>query len=399
MQGIADPPDPLHSHTPDPIPFHLPTVGQEEIDLVVETMRSGWLTTGARAKQFETDFATFIGAKHAVAVNSCTAALHLALEAVGVGPGDEVIIPTMTFAATGEVVVYLNARPVLVDCDPDTLNMDPRKVEEAVTSRTKAIIPVHFGGQPCDMARLTEVAQRYGLRMIEDAAHSLPAAFAGKTIGTISDLTCFSFYATKTITTGEGGMITTDRDDYAARMRIMSLHGLSRDAWKRYTAEGSWRYEILHAGYKYNLTDLAAALGIVQLKRAQEFLEARTRIAQRYNDGFEDVPEIRRPTSLPDRQHAWHLYVIQLQLERLRIDRDRFLQELRTHDIGASVHFIPLHHHPFYRQQLGWDGHEFPAADAAFERILSLPMFPAMSTAQVDRVIAAVSDIARRYRR
>ncbi len=380
------------------LPFHVPSIGEDEIQSVVETLRSGWLTTGPRAKQFEVEFAQFVGATHAIAVNSCTAALHLALDAVGVGEGDEVIIPTMTFASTGEVVMYQKATPVLVDCDADTLNMDPCRVESAITPRTKAIIPVHFGGQPCDMGQIMELAARHDLRVIEDAAHALPAAFGSKNIGTIGDITCFSFYATKTITTGEGGMITTERDDHAARMRMMSLHGLSRDAWKRYSSEGSWQYEILHAGYKYNLTDIAAALGIAQLKRAQEFLKQRTRVAARYDQAFEDMPEIRRPISLPDRQHAWHLYVIRLEPDQLRIGRDRFLQELRDRDIGASVHFIPLHRHPLYRDRLGWSAHDFPQADAAFEHMLSLPMFPGMSETQIERVVTAVKDIVLRHR-
>ena len=382
----------------DWVPFHQPSIGEEEIEAVVETLRSGWLTTGPRVKQFERQFADFVGAEHAVAVNSCTAALHLALEAAGVRAGDEVIIPTITFAATGEVVTYLNARPVLVDCDADTLTIDPTEVERAVTPRTKAIIPVHFGGQPCEMDALCDIAKRHGLVVIEDAAHALPAGFAGRRVGTIGDLTCFSFYATKTITTGEGGMITTARDDYAARMRMMSLHGLSRDAWTRYAAEGSWRYDIVAAGYKYNLTDIAAALGLVQLKRCNDLWAARSRIAAVYDAAFGGMPEIRIPVQRPRRQHAWHLYVIQLELERLRITRDDFVQALRARNIGCSVHFIPLHLHSYYDAQ-GWSADMFPRATAAFERIVSLPLSPSMSDQAIGRVIDAVTDVVRSDKR
>lgn len=383
----------------DWLPFHLPSIDDGEIDAVVQTLRSGWLTTGPRVSAFEHDFAAFVGAEHALAINSATAGLHLALEAVGVRDGDEVIVPTLTFAATGEVVAYLRAIPVLVDSEPDTFNIDPEEIERAITPRTKAILPVHFGGQPCDMAAITDIARRHHLSVIEDAAHALPAAFDSKPVGTIGDITCFSFYPTKTITTGEGGMNTTARADYDERMRMMSLHGLSRDAWKRYSAAGSWRYEILHPGFKYNLTDIAAALGIAQLRRCRELCAARTRIARQYDEAFADVSEIDIPVTRSGRDHAWHLYVIRLALDRLRIDRDHFLTELKERRIGASVHFIPLHLHPYYRDALGWDASRFPHANAAFERIISLPIYPRMSVRDVDRVATAVRDIVARYRR
>ena len=381
------------------LPFHRPDIGEAEIESVVETLRSGWLTTGPKAKRLESDFARYLGVRHAIAVNSCTAALHLALEAVGVREGDEVILPTMTFAASAEVVLYLKAKPVLVDCRADTLNIDAEKVAQAVTKRTKAIMPVHFGGQPCDMNEIMEIARRHDLKVIEDAAHALPAQYQGKWIGAIGDATCFSFYATKTITTGEGGMVTTENDEVAERMRMMSLHGISHDAWKRYTKEGSWYYEILSPGFKYNLTDIAAAIGIEQLKKCDELWEARQRIAMIYRNAFAKFEEIRFPAYRKDVQHAWHLFVIQLNLERLKIDRNRFIEAMREKEIGTSVHFIPLHLHPYYRDNFGYSTGEFPNASKLFQEIVSLPIYPGMTEADVERVIDAVRTITRGYRR
>lgn len=381
------------------IPFHKPSIGEDEVRSVVETLRSGWLTTGVKVKRFEEDFAKYVGSKHAVAVNSGTAALHLALDAVGVGEADEVILPTMTFTATAEVALYLKAQPVLVDCQPDTLNIDPDKIEEKITARTKAIIPVHFGGQPCNMARILEIARRHNLAVIEDAAHALPARYQGKMVGTIGDITCFSFYATKTITTGEGGMATTENPKWAERMRIMSLHGISHDAWKRYTKEGSWYYEVLYPGFKYNLTDLAAAIGGEQLKKCSEFWQARRRIAMIYRNAFADLDGVQAPACRDDVQHAWHLFVVQLDLERLKIDRNQFIEGLREREIGTSVHFIPLHLHPYYRDKYGYKPADFPNASAVFERIVSLPIYPGMTGADVERVIDTVKNIAQQYRR
>jgi len=381
------------------IPFHLPDIGEDEIQAVVETLRSGWLTTGLKTKQFEQDFSAYVGSPHAVALNSCTAALHLALDAVGVKAGDEVLVPTMTFTATAEVVHYLGARPVLVDCQADTLNIDPVAMEKAIGPKTKAVMPVDFAGQPCELDNILNIARDRHLAVIEDAAHALPARHQGKMVGTLSDITCFSFYATKTITTGEGGMATTANQEWAERMRMMSLHGISKDAWKRYTASGSWYYEVEYPGYKYNLTDMAAALGLIQLKRADEFYRARKRIAELYRAGFGDVAEIRTPVIRDDVQHAWHLYVIQLEVERLRIGRDEFIDALKKENIGTSVHFIPLHLHPFYKRSFGYRPADFPNATAAFERIISLPIFPTMTDSQVDRVIDAVRTLAQQYRR
>ena len=387
---------PMHSEF---IPFHKPAIGEDEIRSVVETLRSGWLTTGSKVKRFEEDFARYVGSKHAVAVNSGTAALHLALDAVGIKEGDEVIVPTMTFTATAEVVLYFKARPVLVDCRRDTFNLDPAKLEAAITPKTKAIIPVHMAGQPCDMEPILEIAGRHNLRVIEDAAHSLPAAYRGNMIGRVGDITCFSFYATKTITTGEGGMATTDNSEWAERMRMMSLHGISHDAWKRYTKEGSWYYEVVSPGFKYNLTDIAAAIGIEQLKKCSEFWEARQRIALSYEKAFAEIEEVQPPLCRKDVQHAWHLFVIQLNLERLKINRNQFIEALREKQIGTSVHFIPLHLHPYYRDKLGYKPGDFPNASTVFERIISLPIYPKMTEADVERVIEAVREIAQRYRR
>jgi dTDP-4-amino-4,6-dideoxygalactose transaminase len=381
------------------IPFHKPAIGEDEIRSVVETLKSGWLTTGPKVKRFEEDFATYLGCKHAVAVNSGTAALHLALDAIGIKEGDEVIVPAMTFAATAEVVLYFKANPILVDCQRDTLNLDATQIEAAITSTTKAVIPVHFGGQPCEMDRILEIAKKHNLRVIEDAAHALPASHHGRTIGTIGDITCFSFYATKTITTGEGGMATTDNSEWIERMRMMSLHGISHDAWKRYTKEGSWYYEILYPGFKYNLTDIAAAIGIEQLKKCNEFWEARQRIAMNYAKAFADLQEIEVPTCRNDVQHAWHLFVIQLNLERLKINRNQFVDALREKEIGTSVHFIPLHLHPYYRDKFGYEPEDFPNASAAFDRIVSLPIYPGMTEGNVRDVIVAVRKLIQEYRR
>ena len=379
----------------DFVPFHQPEIGDAEVSSVIETLRSGWLTTGHKVKTFEDDFTRHLGCSYAVAVNSATAALHLALDAVGVSEGDEVIVPTMTFAATAEVVIYFKAKPVLVDCQPDTLNIDPNVVERHITPKTKAIIPVDIAGHPCELDKILDVAKHHNLKVIEDAAHALPARYREQRVGRISDITCFSFYATKTITTGEGGMATTENPEWAKRMRMMSLHGISLDAWDRYTDKGSWYYEIIRPGFKYNLTDIAAALGIEQLKRCDQFQQARQRIAEKYNQAFAQLPEIEVPPCGDDIQHAWHLYVIKLNVDRLRIDRAEFFKKLKAQKIGASVHFIPLHLHPFYRDTYGYRPTDFPQASAAFERILSLPIYPKMTDANVSDVIGAVRRVVK----
>lgn len=381
------------------VPFHLPEIGEEEIQSVAETLRSGWLTTGQKTHQFEQEFARVVGATQAVATNSGTAALHLALEAVGVREGDEVILPTMTFAATAEVVSYLKAKPVLVDSEPDTLNMDPEAVRRAMTSRTRAIMPVHFAGHPCNMDRLMSLATEHGLKVVEDAAHALPAVDHARTVGGIGDITCFSFYATKAITTGEGGMATTHHAPYAERMRSMSLHGITKDAWSRYAGNGSWYYEIREPGFKYNLTDIAASIGIEQLRKCQRFWKARCRIAAAYNDAFKDMPELQLPLCRSGYEHAWHLYVIQLNPDRLRITRDDLIEGLKKEEIGTSVHFMPLHMHPHYRETYGYRADDFPHARSAFERIVSLPIYSRMSPEDTQRVIDVVRSLVMQYRR
>jgi dTDP-4-amino-4,6-dideoxygalactose transaminase len=381
------------------LPFHKPDIGDEEIDAVAEALRSGWLTTGPKVHTFEHAFARYIGASHAVAVNSCTAALHLALDAVGLREGNEVLIPTMTFAATAEVVFYFKARPVLVDCEPDTLNIDPAGLEKSLSSRTRAIIPVHYAGHACDMARILEIAATRQLKVIEDAAHALPAAYKGQTVGTLGDLACFSFYATKTLCTGEGGMVTTANPDYAESVRMMSLHGISKDAWKRYSAEGSWYYEISKPGFKYNMTDIAAALGIVQLGKCDRMWEARKRIAEIYHEAFRDLDEVVTPVVRGDVKHAWHLYPIRLDLDQLRISRAEFITRMREQNIGVSVHFIPLHQHPFYRNTYGYQQQDFPNASSAYERLVSLPIYPSMTENDAADVVTVAREIIRRNRR
>ena len=381
------------------IPFHLPDIGEEEIQAVVETLRSGWLTTGQKAKQFEKEFADKVGASHAVALNSCTGALHLALEAVGVTAGDEVIVPTMTFAATAEVVHYCKALPILVDCKSDTLNIDVEALEQCITPRTKAIIPVHFAGQSCEMNRILEIARAHDLKVIEDAAHALPAKYQQRMVGALGDITCFSFYATKTMTTGEGGMATTENLEWAEKMRVLSLHGISRDALNRYTPEGTWYYEIGYPGYKYNLTDIAAALGIAQLHKCDRFGTIRKRYASMYNEGFREIPEITVPYVGEGVDHSWHLYVIQLDLERLRIGRNEMIDLLKRQGIGTSVHFIPLHLHPYYRDNYGYTPKDYPVASEVFERIISLPIYPKMTEAEVQYVIEVLIALIKTHRR
>lgn len=383
------------STSPPHLPFALPDIGEAEIAEVVDSLRSGWLTTGPKTRRFETEFSASVGdGAEAVAVNSATSGLHLALEACGVGPGDEVITSTYTFTATAEVVRYLGAHPVFVDIDPKTLNMQPANVQRAVTPRTRAIIPVHIGGLPCDMAPILATAQKHGLRVVEDAAHALPASYRGALIGTLSsDATVFSFYATKTLVTGEGGMIVTRDAALAARCRVMRLHGIDRDAFDRYTStRPAWYYEVVAPGFKYNMTDVAAALGLQQLRRMQELRDKRAAMARRYTEAFADLPVQLPCTGNGDDLHAWHLYVIRL-TRAAPISRDAFIQRMSDSGIGVSVHFIPLHRHPYWRDTYSLRGEDFPVAEEAFSRAVSLPLYTRMTDDDQLRVIEAVRRI------
>jgi perosamine synthetase len=383
-----------YQHSERKIPFHRADYGEEEVAAVTEVIRSGWVTMGPKTIEFENAFANYLGAGDAVAVSSGTAALHLALDAIGLRPGDEVLVPTTTFTATAEVVTYLRGRPVLVDIDRRTLNIDPRDAAHRLTPRTRAIIPVHMAGQPCDMDEIQSFAEKAGLRVIEDAAHALPATYHEKAVGTISEFTAFSFYATKTLATGEGGMITTQNREAADRMRMMRLHGISRDGWKRYSSEGSWYYEVNEAGYKYNFTDLQAGLGLVQLKKCGGMCEARRRIAARYTSAFGAIQGLEVPTTLPGRMGSWHLYILRLHLDELRIDRNEFVRSLARRGVATSVHFIPLHLQPYYQKAFGYRSGDFPEAEKEYARSISLPIYPSMKDEEVEQVIAAVTETA-----
>jgi dTDP-4-amino-4,6-dideoxygalactose transaminase len=379
--------------------FHRPCIDQEEIDAVVDTLRSGWLTMGPKTRAFEEAFAAAVDAPHAVAVSSATAGLHLGLDGLGIGPGDDVLVPTLTFASTAATVIHTGARPVLVDCEADTLNLSVADAERKWTPQTKAIVPVHFAGHPCAMDDVLALARQHATPVMEDAAHALPARYRGRFIGSLGDLTVFSFYATKNLTTGEGGMMTTRDQALNERLRERRLHGMTRDAWKRYSKEGSWRYDVAYPGFKYNMTDMNAALGLVQLRRLAAMQAERRRIVAQYTAALGDLAAIELPTCRPDVEHAWHLFVIRLRLEQLRIGRDQFIQELTAAGIGTSVHFIPLHEHSYYRDVLGVRAADLPHATAEWQRIISLPLYPSLTSHDVERVVDAVGAIARRHRR
>jgi dTDP-4-amino-4,6-dideoxygalactose transaminase len=383
------------------IPFALPDIGDDEIAEVVATLKSGWITTGPKTRRFEEDFSAFLDESnpaeaplHAMAVNSATAGLHLALEALGIGPGDEVITTTHTFTATAEVVRYLGADVVLVDIDPATLCIDVAAVEAAITPRTKAVMPVHYAGLAVDMVRLLPMAQRHGLKVVEDAAHALPTTCGGRLVGTLdSDVTVFSFYANKTMTTGEGGMVVTRDADLAKRIHVMRLHGINRDAFDRFTAKvPSWYYEVIAPGFKYNLTDIASAIGIHQLKRAIAFQQVRADIAARYDAAFADLPVIKPPQPLPGDTHAWHLYALRL-ADDAKLSRDELIEGLYAAGIGCSVHYIPLHLQPYWRDRYQLQPQQFPHSQRAYERMLSLPLYTRMGPAEVQRVIDAVRSL------
>jgi len=379
--------------------FHKPFISEEEIDEMVDTLRSGWLSMGPKTIRFEEEFNKYIGSKKSVAVSSWTAAGHLTLEAFGIEKGDEVIVPTMTFPATAEIVCYFGAIPVIVDVDKDTLNISLEEIEKAITPKTKAIIPVHYGGQPCDLDEIQEIAKIHNLKVLEDAAHSLPATYKGKKIGTISDVTCFSFYATKTLSTGEGGMICTNDQEIAERCAIMRLHGINRDAWKRYSESGSWYYEVVAPGYKYNFTDLQASLGIPQLKKVDTMWEWRKKIALRYLEGFKDFDLLTLPVIKNDRESSWHLFPVRLNLEMLTKNRAQIIDELKKHNIGVGVHFMPVHQHLYYSETFNLDDKNYPVASATFPRLMSLPIYPGMTDTSVEKVITSVREILNQYKR
>lgn len=387
------------------IPFYKPSIGQAEVDEVVDCLQSGWLTTGPKARQFEAEFARYVQRKHAVALNSCTAALHLALEAIGLKAGQRVVVPTLTFAATAEVVRYFGAVPLFADCRPEDLNLDVDDAAERIAvakacgQDVVAIIPVHYGGQIGDVAGVRALALLHGLQIIEDAAHCCPACYREdeaspwKTVGTGAAISCFSFYANKPITTGEGGMACTDSEPFADRIRTMSLHGISRDAWKRYTAEGSWYYEIIAAGYKYNLTDIAAAIGLHQLRKADLLHRQRVQLAERYSDGLADVSELILPRSMPNRVHSWHLFAVRLKRGSCGIDRAEAIEELKRAGIGTSVHWLPLHMHPYYRETMDCKPSDCPRAASIYPELISLPLYPDMTVEEVDYVCRSLKRI------
>lgn len=387
--------------------FSPPLLGDEEIAEVVDTLRSDWISTGPKVQRFEQAFAAFLGAPAALALSSCTAALHVALATLGIGPGDAVITTPMTFCSTVHVIEQVGARPLLVDVTPDTLNLDPGKVREVLREaaakgdpygRIRAILPVHLYGHPCDLDALLEIAQEYELAVIEDAAHALPAKFRGRLIGgpipaaKVPCLTCFSFYATKNLTTAEGGMLTGP-PEFIEEARIWSLHGMSRDAWKRYSSEGSWYYEVIRPGFKYNMTDLQAALGLHQLARLPEFWRRRREIAHRYNRWFSEASELQIPAERAEVEHAWHLYVLRLKASGSALSRDQFIEALRARNIASSVHFIPVHLHPYYREKYGYRPEDFPVAYGEYRRMVSLPLYPRMTEMDVEDVIESVLEI------
>ncbi len=381
------------------IPFHRPYITDEEVNYVVDSLKNGWLTMGKKTIEFENKFKDYIGSKNAIAVNSCTAALHLALKVIGLKKGDEVIVPTTTFVATAEVVNYFNAKPILVDIEPDTHLIDISKIEEKITSKTKAIIPVHFSGQPADMNEILDIAKKHNLYVIEDAAHALPAWYKGKKIGTIGDITAFSFYATKTLATGEGGMATTENDEWADRIRVLRLHGINKDAWKRYSKEGTWEYDVIENGYKYNTTDINSALGLAQLKKLEWMWKERLKIAQRYNEAFKDYEELILYKVKDDRISSWHLYPLKLNLELLKINRDQFIEKLKSRGIGTGVHFIPLYRFSYYKKKLNYKSKNFPISEWIFKRVVSLPIFPGIKEEEVDYIIDNIVDIIKKNRK
>lgn len=379
--------------------FCRPSLGSEELEAVGEVLSSGWLTTGAKASELEAEVAALVGCRHAVAVSSGTAALHLALEAAGVSSGDEVVVPSMTFAATAAVVHHVGARPIFVDTERETLTLDPEDFARKVGNSTRAVIPVHYAGHPCDMDAIRHIAGQADIRVIEDAAHALPSRYRSRSIGSIGDATAFSFYATKNLTTGEGGMLCTDHERWATQARMMSLHGIGRRTWEREGDDDAWAYEVEAPGYKYNLPDLLATIGVVQIRKLHAMQERRRALVSRYLEAFAGLEPLECPVARPEVDHAWHLFVARLRLECLTISRDRFIKELKERGIGVGVHFIPLHVHRYYRDTYGYQATDFPVAWEEYQRILSLPLYPSMSDQDSAAVVEAVWDVSSRFKR
>lgn len=379
--------------------YGLPLIEEDDIAAVVDSLKSNWITKGPKTHEFEERFAEYIGVKYAIAVNSCTAGLHLALVAAGISAGDEVITTPMTFASSANVIIHTGATPVFADIDPVTMNIDVNEIRKKITPRTKAIIPVHIAGHPCEMDEIMDLAREHNLFVLEDAAHAVYTKYKGQLIGSIGNATAFSFYATKNLATGEGGMVTTNDEALANKIRIMSSHGMSRNAWNRYSASGSWYYEILHPGFKYNMTDIQAALGMTQLEKLERMQGIREEIAQRFNEEFGKMPELEIPPEKDYARHAWHLYILKLNPEKLTIDRTEFIEELKKEQIGTSVHFIPVPMHPYYRDTFNYKKGDFPQAETTFERIISLPLYPKMTKQDTEDVIEAVKGIVERFRK
>jgi dTDP-4-amino-4,6-dideoxygalactose transaminase/nucleoside-diphosphate-sugar epimerase len=388
--------DPIRA---DFLPFALPLLGKEEEDEVIDTLRSGWLTRGPKTARLEEMFKDYIGCKHAICVSSCTAALHLCLAALGIGKGDEVITSPITWPATANVIVHTGATPVFADVDRKTLNIDPAQIEKKITSRTKAIIPVHMAGQPCDMDKIRKIAKKHKLYVIEDAAHAIGALYKGKKIGTISDFACFSFYPIKNMTTVEGGLVVTNNAEWAEKVRVYSLHGVSNDAWKRYDSSFKGTIEVVYPGFKYNMSDVQASLGLHQLPKLDSFIKDRRSMTQQYNEAFREVKEIALPGQLQDVASAHHLYIIILDTDRLKISRDEFMNALKKENIGVGLHFRSLHVQKYYRDTFKLKSSSLPNAAYLSERILSLPMYPKMTQYDVDTVIKAVKKLIAYYKK
>lgn len=373
--------------------FGNPLIEEPEIQEVVECLRSGWVSTGPRVAKFEELFRNYIGSKHARALCSCTAGLHLSMIVSGIGPGDEVITTPMTFGATANVITHVGATPVLADVDRRTMNINPEEVRKKVTEKTRAIVPVHFAGRPCEMDLLLEIAREHGLVVIEDAAHAIEAVYKGKKIGNIGDLTCFSFYATKNIITGEGGMVTTNSDEWAEKIAMYSLHGMDKGAWSRYSDEGLRHYQVVYPGYKYNMTDMQAALGIHQLPRIEKYLKRRGEIWKHYNEAFKDLPLVTPAPAEPNTRHAHHIYNILIDTDGVRKSRDEIQQALHRENIGTGIHFIAVHLHKFYRENFGFKRGDFPNAEYISDRTISLPLSARLTDEDVTDVIAAVRKV------